>query len=60
METILLPIKYPCKTRKFSKPAATLEKKSYPNRKSTGQKKVNNKIRTTSIDQYCDAFPNSD
>jgi hypothetical protein len=22
METLLLPIKYPCKTRKFSKPAA--------------------------------------
>ena len=50
METMLLPIKYSCKTRKFPKTAFT----------STSQNEVNNKIHTASVDQYCDAFPNSD
>ena len=62
METMLLPIKYPCKTRKFPKLATTSlqEKKSQPNRKSTYQKEVNNKIHATSVDRYCIVFPNFD
>jgi len=35
-------------------------KKSEPSRKSTSQKKVNNKIRTYFVDQYCNAFLNFD
>jgi hypothetical protein len=31
-----------------------------PNRKSTGQKKINNKIHTAHSDLYRKSFPNSD
>ena len=37
-----------------------LGKESQPNRKSTSQKKVNNKIHIASVDLCFDAFPNSD
>ena len=41
-------------------PCFPLEKESQPNRKSTSQKEVNNKIHTASVDPFCNAFPNSD
>jgi hypothetical protein len=37
-----------------------LGKESLPNRKPTIQKAVDNKIHTASVDQYRDAFLNSD
>jgi hypothetical protein len=52
-------IKDSCGTRKFSKQAVT-SLGSLPNRKSTGQKKVNNKICIACSDLYRKSFPNSD
>jgi hypothetical protein len=54
-------IKDSFRTRKFpNKLPHPFGKGSLPNRKSTGQKVVNNKIHTTYSDLYRKSFPNFD
>jgi hypothetical protein len=55
-------IKDSCGTRKFLKKNShiLLEKGSLPNRKSTCQKEVNNKIHIACSEPYRKSFPNSD